>query len=78
MSNEVEGLESWLRVQGLMSKFQVNLIKAEEDFLRFFHWKLVSRHESQSVWEHPRYELKYSRNHAVQIAKVEDLNLGYW
>jgi hypothetical protein len=75
---EVGGLESWLKVKRLLAKSQVGLITAEEEYLRAIGWKLVRRDSTHSTWEHPRYEMRYSRNHAIQIAKSEDPNVGYW
>lgn len=62
----------------MTNKVKDDLRKAEEAYIQSVGWYLVKRQGKASVWSHPQYELGYSRNHAIQIAKAEDSELGYW
>jgi hypothetical protein len=58
-----------------MSKYHVDLIVAEENYLCGMGWKLVRRKGASSFWKHPRYTIEYNRNHALLIEKSQDRNL---
>lgn len=61
----------------LMSKYTVDLIKAEEAYLKAGGWTLVAIDGTHSTWSNHRYTgMVYSRTHALLLSKMEDQNLG--
>ena len=62
----------------LMSTFKSDLIKAEEAYLRMCQWECVDNEDLLTIWKTPEFTQTYTRNHAVQICKARDQELGYW
>jgi hypothetical protein len=60
----------------LLPKATVNLIKAEEEYLRASGWTCAGIEGLWSQWTYPGYVATYSRFHAVILAKTEDQNVG--
>ena len=48
-----------------MSKFDADLINAEEAWLKARGWVV----DDNNMWEHPGYTVQFTRNHAVLAEK---------
>jgi hypothetical protein len=64
------------KIRALTSKYVLDLIDAEEAYLKAGYWEIVERKGLDTIWKNPRYTLNMSRNHAILVSKAEDQNIG--